>query len=68
MLKVEKKENEKFDRLLRRFNRSVQQSGILTLARKKRYREPVPNKRARRVDAIRQAKIREVRRKKKEGY
>ena len=68
MLKITRQNNEKFDRMLRRFNRSVQQSGILTLAKKKRFREPELTRRARRIDAIRQGKIREARRKRKEGY
>ena len=68
MLEIRKKENERFERLLRRFNRNVQQSGLLSMARRNRFREPEPNKRARRISAIRKAKINEVRRKRREGY
>jgi len=68
LLEIKKKENERFERLLRRFNRNVQQSGLLSLARKKRFREPEPNKRERRISAIRKAKINELRRKRREGY
>lgn len=68
MLEIKKKENERFERLLRRFNRNVQQSGLLSLARKKRFRESEPNRRSRRISAIRKAKINELRRKRREGY
>jgi ribosomal protein S21 len=68
LLEIKKKENERFERLLRRFNRNVQQSGLLTSARKRRFREPEPNKRERRISAIRKRKIQEARRKRREGY
>jgi ribosomal protein S21 len=68
LLEIKKKENERFERLLRRFNRTVQQSGLLTMARKRRFKEPEPNKRARRISAIRKRKIQELRRKRREGY
>ena len=37
MVEVKKKDNESFENLLRRFNRKVQQSGVLVRARKKRF-------------------------------
>lgn len=39
MVEVKRKDNESFDNLLRRFNRKVQQSGILARARKIRFFE-----------------------------
>lgn len=68
MLEIRKKENERFERLLRRFNRNVQQSGLLTLARERRFFDKGPNKRARRIIAQRKRHIQELRRKRREGY
>lgn len=68
MLEIKKKDREKSDRLLRRFNRIIQQSGILSAMRKKKYHERKPTKHQVRQEAIRKTKIREIRRKKKEGY
>lgn len=68
MLEIRKKNYEKPDRLLRRFNRSVQQSGILSMAKKKKYYEKEPSRGIRRKEAQREAVIKEIRRKRKEGY
>lgn len=68
LLEIRKKNRETSDRLLRRFNRSVQQSGLLSLVKEKKYRVHKPSKRVRRKDAQREAMIKEIRRKKKEGY
>ena len=68
MIQVIKKDNEKPDRLLRRFNRSIQLSGILSVARKKRFFEKEPNKSKIRKDAMRKKVIQELKRKKREGY
>ena len=68
LLETRKKNRETSDRLLRRFNRSVQQSGLLSLVKEKKYRISKPSKRVRRKDAQRKAMIKEIRRKKKEGY
>jgi len=63
----EKKEgNEPFSRLLRRFNRRIQSSGILTEARNKRYFEKKPTRRKRREAAKRRAEIKKQR--EKSGY
>jgi ribosomal protein S21 len=37
MVEVKKKENESFESLFRRFNRKIQQSGVLIRARKIRF-------------------------------
>lgn len=67
MQEVVKKDNESFENLLRRFNRRVQQSGKMPHLRKKMHFEKEPNKRERRVDAIRKAKIKKIRHLKREG-
>jgi ribosomal protein S21 len=68
LFEVTRKDNERKDRLFRRFNRSVQMSGILREIKKKRFREDEPNRRERRESAIRSRKIKELKRKKFEGY
>jgi ribosomal protein S21 len=50
---VTRKDHENFDSLLRRFNRKVQQSGNLPLARKKQFFEKELSKREAREVAIR---------------
>lgn len=62
MIEVKKKERERFDSLLRRFNREVQQSGILTIVKKSRFFEKEPNRRMRRAVSIRKNIIRRIRR------
>ena len=57
MIEVRRKSNERFDVMLRRFNREVQQSGVLTVAKKKRFFEKEPNRSMRRASAMRRAKI-----------
>lgn len=52
-LAAQRKEGESFQSLLRRFNRKVQQSGILSLARKKRFLEKPKTKREKREEAAR---------------
>ena len=68
MLEVRKKGQERSERLLRRFNRSVQQSGILSTAKKKKYFEREPSKAVRREDALREAMVKKIRRQRREGY
>jgi ribosomal protein S21 len=57
MVEVKRKDNESFDSLLRRFNRKIQQSGILIRARKTRFFTPVKSrnllKAASRLQALR---------------
>ena len=50
---VRKDENESLENLIRRFNKKVQQSGVLGVARRKKYFEKPPSKREQREIAIR---------------
>jgi small subunit ribosomal protein S21 len=61
LVEVKKKEGESFESLLRRFNRKIQQSGVLVRARKTRFFEPTKNRRSVREDARRRAKVKEIR-------
>lgn len=58
LVEVKKKENESFDNLLRRFNRKIQQSGVLIRARKTRYYEPLKSRNLVRVAARRRSELR----------
>jgi len=62
LIEVKRKGEEKFDVMLRRFNREVQQSGILTVAKTKRYFEKELNRSMRRKSAIRKNVIRKLKR------
>lgn len=62
MIEVKKKGDEKFDIMLRRFNREVQQSGILTVAKTKRYFEKELNRAEKRKSAVRKNVINKLRR------
>jgi ribosomal protein S21 len=68
LIEATQKDGENADRLLRRFNRSVQQSGLLSIVKKKRFFERPVSKKIQRQSAIRKEVIREVKRQKKEGY
>lgn len=61
LVEVKRKENESFDSLLRRFNRKIQQSGVLVRARKTRFFEPVKSRNLQRSTAIRRGELRELR-------
>jgi ribosomal protein S21 len=61
MTHVQRKENESTENLVRRFNRRVLQSGVLSAARKNRFHQKDPNRNARRTEAIRQEKRRTAR-------
>ncbi len=61
MVEVKKKDGESFESLLRRFNRKIQQSGVLVRARKIRFFEPQKSKRFVREDARRRADLKEKR-------
>lgn len=61
MVEVKKKDGESFESLLRRFNRRIQQSGVLVRARKIRFFEPPKSKRLVREDARRRAQIKKRR-------
>ncbi len=53
MLQVERKDDESLESLIRRFNKKVSQSGVLTSARRKKFYEKPLTKRAEREIAIR---------------
>lgn len=59
MVEVKKKDNESFENLLRRFNRKVQQSGILVRARKIRFFTPPKSRNLMKVAARRRQQVRE---------
>jgi small subunit ribosomal protein S21 len=61
LVEVKKKDNESFESLLRRFNRKIQQSGVLVRARKIRFFEPARSRNLLREDAARRAENREKR-------
>jgi small subunit ribosomal protein S21 len=58
LVEVKKKDNESFESLLRRFNRKIQQSGVLIRARKTRFFEPTKSRNLQRIAARRRAEIR----------
>ena len=58
MVEVKKKDNESFDSLLRRFNRKIQQSGVLIRARKIRFFDPPKSRNLQKVAARRRQQIR----------
>lgn len=59
MQSVERKQGEAFESLVRRFNRKVQQSGNLTIARKRMYFEKALSKREEREIAIKKKERKE---------
>lgn len=61
MITVEKKEGESNDSVMRRFTRKIQSSGVLIRKKKGQYREKEPNKRARRISAIRRTRSQQER-------
>ena len=61
MVEVRRKDNESFESLLRRFNRKIQQSGVLVRARRTRFFEPNRSRNLLREDAARRAVNREKR-------
>ncbi|MBP9686522.1 MAG: 30S ribosomal protein S21 [Candidatus Doudnabacteria bacterium] len=61
MVEVKRKESESFESLLRRFNRKIQQSGILIRARKTRFFEPGKSRNLLRVAARRRSQLRTLR-------
>jgi ribosomal protein S21 len=58
MVEVKRKDNESFENLLRRFNRKVQQSGVLIRARKTRFFEPGKSRNLLRSAAQRRSELR----------
>jgi small subunit ribosomal protein S21 len=61
MVEVKKKDGESFESLLRRFNRKIQQSGVLIRARKIRFYEPAKSRNILRENALRRLTNREKR-------
>ena len=61
LVEVKRKDNESFESLLRRFNRKIQQSGVLVRARKIRFFEPGRSRNLLREVAARRAINREKR-------
>jgi small subunit ribosomal protein S21 len=57
LVEVKKKDNESFDSLLRRFNRKIQQSGVLIRARKTRFFTPTKSRNLQKVAARRRSQI-----------
>lgn len=57
---VRKDEKESLENLIRRFNKKVQQSGVLGVARRKKYFEKPLSKREQREIAIRKAARKEL--------
>lgn len=53
MVEVKKKNNESFESLIRRFSKKVMQSGRIIQAKKVRFLKRDPNKRARKISALR---------------
>lgn len=62
MPEVKRREHEGFEVLLRRFLREVQQSGILTDAKKRRYFEKDQSRRLKRLVARRKSERRRIKR------
>lgn len=58
MVEVKRKDNESFESLLRRFNRKIQQSGVLIRARKIRFFEAPKSRNLQKVAARRRSQIR----------
>jgi small subunit ribosomal protein S21 len=61
LVEVKKKDGESFESLLRRFNRKIQQSGVLVRARRIRFFAPSRSRNLLREDAARRAVNREKR-------
>lgn len=61
LVEVKKKDGESFESLLRRFNRKIQQSGVLVRARKIRFYAPAKSRNLQRESALRRAAAKEKR-------
>lgn len=62
LIEVKRKGEERLDVMARRFNREVQQSGILTVAKGKRFFTKELNRGLRRKIAIRRSEINKLKR------
>ena len=56
---IKRRDNESNERLLRRFSRRIQTSGLLLRAKKRQYFESPKNANKQKSDALRRLKIRE---------
>lgn len=56
MIQLKRKGNESFENMMRRFNRILQQGGVLTNAREEMFRKKKVSKTKRRETAIRKQK------------
>lgn len=61
LVEVKRKDNESFENLLRRFNRKIQQSGVLVRARKTRFFTPGKSRNLERANAQRRSELKEIR-------
>jgi len=61
MIEVKRKGTEKFDGLLRRFNRIIQGSGLFRTIKETKYRTKPASRRLKREEAKRKDKIKKVR-------
>lgn len=57
MVEVKRRDGESFESLLRRFNRKIQQSGVLVRARRIQFYEPPKSRNLARVSARRRAEL-----------
>lgn len=55
---IKRRENESNERLIRRFSRRIQTSGVLLRAKKRQHHDPGKNRNQRRKDALRRLVIR----------
>ena len=62
MVEVKRKGEERVDVMVRRFNREVQLSGVLTVAKERRFFEKEVNRGERRKSAIRRQEINKLKR------
>ena len=58
-IEVKRKKDESFESFLRRFNKRVQQSKILLVAKQKRFREKPKSRNLRRESALHRLRMRE---------
>jgi small subunit ribosomal protein S21 len=61
LVEVKRKDNESFESLIRRFNRKIQQSGVLVRARKIRFFVPTRSRNLLREEAKKRSENREKR-------
>lgn len=62
MIQVRKKQGERSEALLRRFNRVVQDSGLLRIIKESKFRTKPPSRRKRREEAKRKTIIKKLKR------